>query len=145
MYSVYLYLHQMMAKLVTNQNRIITKKQAHYVIGKYIRWFTPYIKKDLLREMVGMQLLEWVNRDKLRIIHLEKSQHISSGLLLTIMESVEKTSLVADEIRVSENESYVLVRSTVDGRILFGVNEEHCILSQRKAEQVAQAIRERIK
>ncbi len=66
-----------------------SRKQALWLISRYLR-FLPEIKKNILKDMIEMKLIEKVSRDNLRVINLEKSKDIEVSLLGKIVKPESK-------------------------------------------------------
>ena len=82
--TIYLYLHKIMIKACPY--KIMTRKQALYIISRYLK-FAPILKKEVLNDMLKYKLLERVNRDVIKIINDDKSAVIDNAILIKIIES----------------------------------------------------------
>lgn len=85
MNSVYLYLHRIMIR-VAPDNKILTRKKALFIISNYLR-FVPKLRKEILEDMIKWKLLKKINRDRIKVINLDKSKEIDTSLLIKIIES----------------------------------------------------------
>ena len=85
MNSVYLYLHRIM-KEVSPDDNIIERKQALFIISRYFK-FIPNLKKEVLNDMVELELIVRVNRDKIKVVNHELSEDLDAGLIAKILES----------------------------------------------------------
>lgn len=77
-----------MIRTAPQHTPVITRKQALYVISRYLKFIPKRIRKDVLNDMVVLELLAIENRDKMRIINIKKSEDITERVF---QEELEKS------------------------------------------------------
>ena len=87
MESIYQYIHQIMIRSVSF-DKCIRRKDALYLTWKYLKIPKPLLKR-FINEMVELELLKKINKNKFKVINEGKSRDIASGALLSILESGE--------------------------------------------------------
>lgn len=86
--TVYLYLQRILL-LKAPLNRVMSRKRAIWIISKYFH-FIKGLKIKALDDMVGLKLIQRIDRQKIKIINPERSEMVDKGVFLTIIESGDK-------------------------------------------------------
>jgi len=75
-----------------NPRTKILRKEALYIISRYLKTTPKGMKEEILRDMINMNLLKRLSRDRVEIINHNKSDplNIDSGILVKIIESGER-------------------------------------------------------
>ena len=88
MNTIYLYLHRVLLKEAP-QNKILSRKQASTIISRYFK-FIKRIKVTVIDDMVALDLIEIVSKSRIRLINIDKSKSIDSGVFLKVLEYGER-------------------------------------------------------
>ncbi len=86
--TIYLYLHRILL-LKAPPDKVMSRKRAIWIISKYFH-FIRGLKVKALDDMVGLDLIVRLDKQKIKIINAEASKMIDSELFLTIIQSGDK-------------------------------------------------------
>jgi len=92
MNSIYLYLHSCMLKHC-NLSKEISRKEALFVISRHLA-LPNTVRKNILRKMIELKLLEVINRDNVKIINPNKSKGIENKI--SFFDDLDKSNRGGD-------------------------------------------------
>lgn len=76
-----------------DRGRITDRKQMEYVISRYFKFMPKFVRSEVIKEMVELDLLKKLNNHqnpKLEVINVDKSKHIDKLLLAKIIQAGNK-------------------------------------------------------